>query len=296
MFRPTAYETTACKGFIIEPLKEAVLHAIIQGNLHPHPNNPDLRLVQGGYLVDETIKSFLHPLAVPYEDAFQIAVDVRTAGKFDLVNNGFAIRDKESYDGICLRGHLTDLWVNHSPDPLRNFSPLPLELYSSWLAERIAKRLGLEAKAQAQVHILAAIFYLNNFWKDEPADKLMMKSQITRATRMNDLMVSEVLEQRHVISDLADFCVACQEVTQSQRFKHVDAGILLQIIGGDWYGAHKEIIAVALEHPPTWLGVIWEGFNNRGMRNSGLAQILERNSYRRQKDLFTNALLNLALV
>jgi hypothetical protein len=55
-------------------------------------------------------------------------------------------------------------------------------------------------------------------------------------------------------------------------------------------------VAVSLEHPPTWLSLIWEGFNNRGMRISGLSQILERSTYRNQKDLFTNALVNLARV
>jgi hypothetical protein len=162
-------------------------------------------------------------MAIGHGNNTKIAVDVRNTGKYDPVQESFVVRDKEAYQGLLLRAHLTDLWVNHSPDPLRNFSNLPLQLFASWLAERVAKRLGLEVKAQTQVHILAGLFYLNSFWKDEPPAQDVIIHQIQRATRLPEDMITDVVKQVTVLVDLEALCTAFYEVTQSTRFKGFNA-------------------------------------------------------------------------
>ena len=48
-------------------------------------------------------------------------------------------------------------------------------------------------------------------------------------------------------------------------------------MGNTWFGANaKEILAVALEHPPTWLSLVYIALKERSYKNTSLAKIALR--------------------
>jgi hypothetical protein len=85
-----------------------------------------------------------------------------------------------------------------------------------------------------------------------------------------------------------------QEITDSVRLKDFNAGVLFTLLGNTWFGANaKEMIAVATEHPPTWIAMLLSAFTERTFKNSQIAKILERNSFKKLSDDFVNSTLNL---
>ena len=44
-----------------------------------------------------------------------------------------------------------------------------------------------------------------------------------------------------------------------------------------WFGSNaKEILAVALEHPPTWYAIVFSSLEERTYKNSMIARVAER--------------------
>lgn len=297
MIHQSAYDTTACSAYVIDGIREAVLNGYLTGDIKALPHNENVLVVEGGHVIDQTVQQFNHPLVIEHAGKNLVAVDVRPTGKYDFQQQEFHVRDTNGHAFILMRGQLNELWVSGQESYLRNVSPMAMDVFASWLAEGIAKRIALEARDQALVTVLAAVFY-SNLFSDKTelsdTDKVLMKSQIVKATGLPEVMVYDVIEQRSIITNLEDFCQACREVTQSVRFQNFNVSLLLQIVGGFWYGVNaRELIAVALEHPPTWLAVMYQAITDRGMRNSGLTKILDRNRYKRNWPLFTRAILNL---
>jgi hypothetical protein len=71
-------------------------------------------------------------------------------------------------------------------------------------------------------------------------------------------------------------------------------GVLVEIIAFSWYGTNaREIAAVALEHPPTFLVMVFNAFTDRTYRNSPLARTAERYKGNKGGDEFVRSLQSL---
>lgn len=299
MIFQSAYETSACPGYIVKQIQEALQEFIIQ-NVFKKDDSGRIYIVESGYLSlsDEKVPSFYHPMIVEHRGEKNIVVDVRQTGKYNVQSGNFEVRDKDGYDAIVLRGELNDVFVNGLPEQLKNVSQLPLDVYMNWVSESIAKRIGLDGRDQFVTSVLAGVLYLNLFWNKQVAEKTditYLTTTISRVSGMPHQAVYEIVQAYPIIKNLEEFCTALKEVTQSVRFNNFNVSLLIQIIGGYWYGVNaREIIAVALEHPPTWMALIFQAINDKGMRHSGLTKILDRNRFKKNWESFNRALLNIA--
>jgi hypothetical protein len=296
------YDTTAASGYKIDSIIEALQEAKIRGWLTgvSQQYGSPLLLVGGTGALDESVPTFYHPIAFTVDKEQFVAVDVRSTGSHSGQMGSFQPRSnaRSEYESILMRGLLTEVWVNQGTEGLRNFSILPMGLFASWMAELIAKRLGLEVRDQFQVSILAAIFYQNLFWDKESvdtSDKTFLVSTISRGMNIKAAEVYDLVEMYPIIKSVGDFCTICQKANESPRLKQLNVGLLIQIVGGYWYGNNaRETIAVALEHPPTWISLIYQAITDRGMRNSGLSKDLDRPGWKRQHDQFRRQVVSLA--
>lgn len=296
--KETAYNTTACSGHLIEGVKQAVEQAYHMGELSlrtGNVDNPALVFVVGGAYQDQNIPQFAHPIAFHTREGWKVAVDVRSFGRLDPANGTFIVRDPWGRDALIIRGVLQEVWLNDNPQTLRSFSRFPMTIYANWLAEVIAKRLALEVGDQSRLVVLAAIFYFSQFNDDmRPSlEGAAMGNLIRQATGFKGELIAEVMQKCQRVNDVEDFCAQAKAVTQNVRLDQLNPSILLQIVGGAWYGINaRETIAVAVEHPPTWISLVWHALMDRGMRHSGLTKQVERSMYRRDAELFRQQLLN----
>jgi hypothetical protein len=297
----TAYDTTACRGYMISKVQEGLTHAHIRELLRKD-NTVQVYEVQGGHHIDELVPSFAHPILFKDKEGKEhLAIDVRGIGKYDSIQNSYVVRDVSAYEGMLIRAGLNDIWLEPTgPEQVRNLSTFPLAVYANWVGEAVAKRLALEPQDQFAVSVLAAILYLNLFWDEEKTrdlnkiDKTYLVGAITRGLNYKADTVYDIVEQHAGLANIEEFCNACKEFTQSVRMRDLNASTLFAMVGGYWYGVNgRELIAVALEHPPTWMSLLWQAMFVRSYHNAGLTKILERSTYKRLSGQFGIQLANL---
>lgn len=297
----TAYDTTACNGYVLDKIKDGLARADAKYEFKKGEDS-DIVIVRGGHLVDELVPAFNHPILFKDANSVEkIAIDVRGFGRWDSAQQEYVVRDAAAYESLIIRGKLNKVWLEDGGvDRIRALSIFPLSVYSAWIGEAVAKRLALEVQDQFTVSVLAAITYLNLFWNEDRSrnpdkmDKTFLVSNIARGLGYKADSVYDIVEQHPGIVDISNFCEACKQYSQSTRLRDLNTSTLIAMVSGYWYGNNgREVIASALEHPPTWLSVLWQAMYVRSYTNAGLTKILERGTYKRQTGQFGLAVSSL---
>lgn len=288
----TAYQTSACAGTNLSKLTDALIRARVEGYIRPLDGYSDVFLVRRDRTVDEMVPSFDHPVVSEASGQKIIYADVRQYGKLSLVDYEFQITNKDGYDAATLRARLQQVWSNGGQNAIRNMR-LPAMAFTQWISSNITKRLNLGPAEQSTLSILAGIFYLSLF-ADEEGDedsKSAITSQVSKNTGIKPAVVKEVVDKVSYIADINDFCTTVHEIIDNVRLKNLNVTTLFPIMGGTWYGANAaQNVAVALEHPPTWVMMVYQATTARSFFHSGLAKMLEQNQYKNEVRSFVISL------
>jgi len=296
MFFKTAYDTTACSGYRLDSTTATLKIAFINRDIEKI-DNYNIYLLHGGNAAANDVPSFAHPLLMNIENKDNLFLDVRSFGKYDNVDGTFKVQNKPDHTLALIRAKLNSVWIDDASRSFRNISHIPMAIYASWISESVGRRYGLNPKEQFDLGILAAIFYNSQFTDTvglDERDKLRIINTLTRALHASAQDVITILDKISVVNNVADFCAKAEEATESVRLRELNPGILYMLLGGTWFGTNaKENIAVAVEHPPTWVSILVAAFSERTYKNSQIVKITERNSYRKLGDDFLRATLNL---
>lgn len=297
MIFKTAYDTTACSGFgpAIKRTVEAVQAAGIYGELQ-YLKDTNILMVQGNGNYANEIPAFAHPIA--YLDQHkneQLVFDARSCGSWDSQQHEFRVRNQVEFTLASYRAKYNKVWLTERPETLRDFSPLPLSVFAAWVSESVARRFALDPREQFELAIISGIYYCTLFMQDgqfEEKDKLRIGSAVSRAVRAKPEDVFEILDQLETVpKSVHDFCALAAKLPRSVRLSEFNPGLLFAILGGTWYGANaKELIAVALEHPPTWICILLSALNERSYKNSTVTKVAERIAGRASGDFIRAAI------
>lgn len=288
MIFKTAYQTTACAGFVMQKTIHALQDAYMDGQLESF-RSTELREVQGGSSVVNAVPAFAHPLAFPISrpnapaagSGFALAVDVRPFGRWVPEQHRFAVRNDVEYTLATMRGQLNLVWFHEAPELLRDISSLPMQVFASWISENVARRFALDPGEQMRLAILAALYYQSLFVEEteiDESEKIRLAAAVSKVVRVTAKDAMSVLDQiDQYVPGVHVFCQLARAVTGSVRLEGLNVGVLYSILGGTWYGTNaKEMVAVALEHPPTWLGLLLMAGRERTFKNSELAKLVAR--------------------
>ncbi len=277
----TAYDTLACDGFVMTKTEHALDAALHTGHLDLAPNTHVLQLT-GGASIADAVPAFVHPLEFkdPKGETGKIVIDARSFGKYDIHKGGFVVRNKTEYEFLLLRGRLNHCWLMEAPQLLMTVSPLGMKFFSAWIAENVAKKFLLDPREKVQLQIYAAFYYYSLFLPDVPFDQVMQHriiATIVKSTGINASLVVDLVDHFEVpVKSIDEFCKLAQEVCSSIRLAQLNRGILYAILGNTWYASNgKEIVTVALEHPPTWLAMVSMAAQDRSFKNSAVNKLIE---------------------
>jgi hypothetical protein len=280
----SAYDTKACEGFlggsslrkVDEDLVKAdrMLALIFKDNLVVVDN-------RSWSLVEMPV--FAHPFLFKGEKGeTHVAVDVRAFCRNDPRTGDIIVTNAPEHSATLFRGQLNWVWIHDLPSLLRDVSPLPLAVYTAWISENVARRYALDAREQLDLAILSGIFYQSCFMDDDAFsdnDEMRIVKAVSTACRCKADDVLAILDQvEEPIKGIKEFCGYVATVVSPTRLGKFNVGLLYEIIKGTWFGSAnaKEIVAVALEHPPTWLTVLRSAAGERAYKNSPIYRILER--------------------
>jgi len=247
---------------------------------------------------EDVIPFFSHPLVIDGTDHAQfLFTDIRPFVKKNEVEGlGFTdippVKNTTEFNFTKSRAILSLAWLSGHQSALRNDLAWAGVVYAMWLSEVIAKKYALDPKDQIVLAVLSYYFYYSLFSADEPDSDGVEKMaiHIIKATRAPAPLVFEILDKAGAIRDITEFCTAVIRVTENVRLQDFNVSMLLTIISNSWYGLNsREILAVALEHPPTWCAMVYMSLTERTFRNYMVSRIADRFGKHGNSDTFLKA-------
>lgn len=294
-----SYETTVGSAFVTKNIVTAIKQAIIHDNV----SSVDLNVrsygitkpafITGVFSSESDIPLFTHPITVITDKKEKyLFTDLRLFLKKDALLEDIekGIKNLTEYNFAKSRGILNLLWLNDGVDHLRLNFAFASKVFSYWLAETISKTYSLDFKDQTIINIISSVYYQSLFMEEDTFDeatKQKMAVHTINATQAPSDLVFGVLDNVTRIHDIKDYCELVKTVSENIRLKDFNLAALLTILRNSWYGTNaKEIVSVALEHPPTWIAVVYVALSERTYRNSLIYKIAERVGKRGLADEF----------
>lgn len=292
----TAYETSACSGYKTSEVLDKLTHANISSsliNIKHKSTRSDLTftysLLCGGDSTADSVHFFNHPILFndggkddKMQHTKQLAIDVRNYGKWYQPTETFVVRNNVEYSWNINRLILNQFWLYEKTETLRDISTIPAGVYSSLLSECVARRFSLDPAEQASVSILSCYFYYSCFTNNKHFDEMeynRLVSSIARVTKVPAEKIFDVLDflEKTTITDLSQLCDRIKESVQNTALTDLNIGTLFAITCSTWYGNNaKEVLAVGLEHPPTWLMIVFASLTESTYKKSVLSKISDR--------------------
>lgn len=282
----TPYQTTACSATVGLPqIQSALQRAEVHDDLVPAATLKGT-VLEGVVLVPpyvKDIKPFTMPLDFDTPKGKKVAVDVRGLLKM-TGERSFKIIAPGEYEGAVLRAALAYQWMDGAATDFRNFGDIAARVFIRLLSETIVRRLNLSPFEQQAVVVTSGLFYYSNFLPAPAGDAHLSEAEkeriavaVARLTRISPQTVINFMEgDLPRITDLDSYCDALRFIVKSPRLEKVDAAFIMTLMGGYWYGGNaRQLMAVALEYPPTWIGLVYQALNDRSFHGAGLTKMVE---------------------
>lgn len=246
------------------------------------------------YGLGDTEKSIIplnHPLFSPSNNWG--ALDLRNFVKVAHDGTTYEIRNESEYRLTVTRFILTSLWYVGNQTSLYSLE-LAHFAFSSWLSDNLASKFGLDLGDKLKLRVLANIYYSRMFSEyadSDELDRLLIRSKNDGIIPTLFKEVYEQVSSPDSLSSIDDFCAKCYAVTGNVRLKDLDYLVLVNIIQVSWMGANgKELITLSLEHPPTWISLVYAAITQRTFKRNYVTTVVERLSKRGNGDAFVKAL------
>lgn len=282
------YDTTACRAYNTRDIVKAIRLAIVDDEVYHSPETPSGRHTMAHLIgitpASQNVPVFSHPLVARERDDDNlipnIFLDLR--GLVRTQRDGSQkITNATEYELLIIRGLLTSHWVNHGPHDLSTLGDIAPQIYTRWLSQGITRRLGLSPQEQVKVTIVAAFYWYCHFMHDmkngdaiSENDKRRIVTKLNSITQIPSSLSFEVADTMTYMGDLASFVETLQRVVESPRLERMGVGLLISMLGGSWFGMNaREVTAVAIEYPPTFLAIIYVALKDRGYRKSILGSL-----------------------
>lgn len=287
------YDTTACKDYVTDQIGMEIERAEIASN------PPVTRLTENPFTGKElegtvglvgpqhdAVPAFAHPYIQPVNNdgknvlraGSSVYIDVRNFTRLNRQNE-MTVSSNLDYKLATIRGVLTAYWNREGGEDFFALGGFQTVVFSRWLTEVITRRLALELDTQMRVSVIAAWFYLCQFHEEEQLDdrlRVNFVKYISQNMRVSSENVTAITESLKYIPDSTAFISALIEVGDSARLETMNLGLLYSLVGGSWFGANaREIVAVALEHPPTFISMIAIALDERGYRRTVIGRTVE---------------------
>jgi hypothetical protein len=212
-------------------------------------------------------------------------------GEGDL--NEVQVRNYAEYNLMKQRVILNLAWLNNDSNQLKNSLSFAEDVFAAWVSEAIAKRYALDAGDQMTLTILAHYYYQSLFYPEDKIEEETLQKIVVhtmKATKVGNKEIFAIYDQIKQMRSIDDFCLEVKRILNNVRLEELNTGMLITMLGNTWYSQNnKEIIAVALEHPPTWIAVVLAATNERGFKNSRVGKLAEAYGKGEKAKLFNQA-------
>lgn len=237
--------------------------------------------------VEKDIPVFHHPIV--NTDHNWIALDLRPYVKVNDTRDGYEVKNEAEVQLAVQRLVLTGMWFTGKQSAIYSLK-LGHFAFAAWLSDNLTRKFGLDLNHQLQLRVLALIYYARLFTNQfglEDMQKLMIRC---KEDILVPRLIEEVYERAGALETIDDFCTACYAVTNNIRLKGLDFTVLSNVLANNWPGPQgKELALLSLEHPPTWLTLVYISLTQRSFKKSAIATTVDRLDKRGKGQEFLDA-------
>lgn len=279
------YETVATRGFVIDKVTSELNKYLALSDKEAISTDFEnvLRVIPSEIpgIAATPVPAFAHPIKVTNEDYF---VDVRPFTKVNMSKVELTVTNPIEYFFNTVRAKLCSLWDSERSDYFfRDTSALPMNIYSSWVSENVARRFSLDHATQYKLMILSALFYQSLFVSNEEWNNEEHRSatvlRIVRDLRVDSNDVFALLEEMKELpfENIDDFCKLASTILGTVRLEKLNTALLFTILGNTWMGFNaREVACVSLEHIPTFFTMVYGSIVERGLMYSAFSKLVKR--------------------
>lgn len=292
----TAYDTSigssVATNKIITPIQQSFIRGLLSDTNLDIITSLKIKpvFITGGSQKESEIPIFVHSILVKnkigQDEEGYLCTDVRPFLKIDRKEyeikgtNEIIVRNQTEFNLAKSRAILTLAWVNNEYTKLRNNLGFAGHVFASWLSDVIAKRFALDPNDQMTLFIVCHYYYMSLFEETDEFDETTKERfaiHTIKATKMPSKYVFDIFNKIEKMSSIDDLCSNIKNVLTNVRLKDLSAGFIVTLVGNSWYGLNsKEMLAIALEHPPTWIAIVYTAMVERTFKNSSIARIAEK--------------------
>lgn len=212
----------------------------------------------------------------------QTFVDVRTVTRLNR-DGTIEITQLDEFNIICARAALENKAVNGRISDLLEVGNFPIIVYMRWLGQIIGNQLSLEPVAQLRTSVIAAAFFITQFEEEKVIGKFSerakarMASIIAKGSYVTPESVLQILNDVPAMNSIEEFVEALKQHGGSIRFERFNAALLAQFVSRSWWGDSSGTISgVALEHPPTFLALVYAALQMHGYKDAPLSNVVKQ--------------------
>ena len=296
----TGYDTSAGRGIITDVALNTIQRAIIQTNFADknstlngvdvgNATNPAVALLTTTTAEEMNVPPLIYPMLVTMDGASNrrsksyVVVDIRPflSGQQLAPGGSLNIRQKDNYNFFVANAILTASWIKENKrNSFKFLGSAPLAVYANLISQTIERRFSIDPLEQMKIAIISAAFYINLFNEKS----VILENELVGVTRnINSTLkapselIYEVLEALEPMKSLEDLIENIKKIVDNPRLDTLNLGTLVTIVNTMWYGPYaKELIVASLEHPPTWVTILYSAYTDRTMKNSGVAKVADR--------------------
>lgn len=273
----TPYETTLGKLNVLTRVEQALHAADIKNELIllDKSGKNDIYAVTAD--VPTEIPPFIHPITLEDQRrGRKVVVDLRPYSRMvRKADDGGLIIDP--FGGAALmvnRAILQYHWDNDLAPEYLTFNDLPVQVYSRWLSSQLTRALSVDPVNEQRLTVVFALFYYTQFSPAGTVTATDITRGINKLSRVLKLSADVILN--NIPETIPTTLPALIELLSSGeygvRLEELNLGLFITAATGGFYGMTnpKEVIAVAIEYPPTFLAILFSSINDRSFNKTPL--------------------------
>ena len=203
------------------------------------------------------------------------------------------VRNRAEFDLARAREMLNMIWLNDGVNVIANTLMFADVIYQSWIADSISKKYALDMREAMTVSVISHIFYQSLFTDEELTQEYIKEHLVPHTIKITKApveFVEEIVSRITTLKTIEDLCDNIVSIVGGIKLKSLNGGVLITIIKNSWFGVnHEEMLAIALEHPPTWISIVFMALTERTFKNSPICRISEKFAKQEQADIFVKA-------
>lgn len=207
------------------------------------------------------------------KNAPNLVIDARKYMTYDHRSDTYRLTTENDYSFLCNRVILNLVAMREGMGALNRFGDLPCRVFSRWITLTLSQRYNLPVEHQLNLLVLTAYYYyalINPALVETPEKRVDLAGVISRVTGVpspNVVTISDAITEMPTTAE--GYCKLISERSGSLRFERFGYIDLFNFMAGSWIGLNsRETVGVALEHPPTFIAMIYASITERSFRKA----------------------------